>query len=122
VVYGNNRAVVVNQDGSVNSPASPAKVGDTLVAYFTGGGPVNAAGPLVTGAVTPAGLSPVSGTNTVTVSGVAATSVTYMGLTPGSIGLYQADFVVPKVAAGDHPLVITISGQASNNPLLAVSN
>jgi uncharacterized protein (TIGR03437 family) len=122
VVYGNNRAVVVNQDGSVNSPTSPAKVGDTLVAYFTGGGPVNAAGPLVTGAVTPAGLSPVSGPNTLTVSGVAATSITYMGLTPGSIGLYQADFVVPKVAAGDHPLVITISGQASNNPLIAVSN
>jgi uncharacterized protein (TIGR03437 family) len=122
VVYGNNRAVVVNQDGSVNSPTSPAKVGDTLVAYFTGGGPVNAAGPLVTGAVTPAGLSPVSGPNTVTVSGVAASTITYMGLTPGSIGLYQADFVVPKVAAGDHPLVITISGQASNNPLIAISN
>jgi uncharacterized protein (TIGR03437 family) len=122
VVYGNNRAVVVNQDNSVNSPTSPAKVGDTLVAYFTGGGPVNAAGSLVTGAVTPAGLSPVSGPNTVTVSGVAASSITYMGLTPGSIGLYQVDFVVPKVAAGDHPLVITISGQASNNPLIAVSN
>jgi len=75
----------------------------------------------VTGAPAPSGLSPVSGTNTVKVSGVDAT-VTYMGLTPGSIGLYQADFVVPKVAAGDHPLVITISGQASNNPLIAVSN
>jgi uncharacterized protein (TIGR03437 family) len=48
--------------------------------------------------------------------------VNYMGLTPGSIGLYQANFVVPKVAAGDHPLVITISGQNSNNPLISVSN
>jgi uncharacterized protein (TIGR03437 family) len=121
VVYGNNRAVVVNQDGSVNSAASPAKVGDTLVVYFTGGGPVNASGTLVTGAPTPAGLSPVSGPNTVTVSGNTA-NITYIGLTPGSIGLYQADFVVPKVGAGDHPLVITISGQASNNPLIAVSN
>ena len=121
VVYGNHRAVVVNQDGSVNSPTSPAKVGDTLVAYFTGGGPVNAAGPLVTGSPTPAGLSPVTGTNTVKVSGVDAT-VNYVGLTPGSIGLYQANFVVPKVAAGDHPLVIAIGGQDSNNPLIAVSN
>jgi uncharacterized protein (TIGR03437 family) len=41
-------------------------------------------------------------------------------LTPGSIGLYQANFVVPKVAAGDRALVITIAGQASNNPLIAV--
>ncbi len=121
VVYGNNRAVVVNQDGSVNSPTSPAKVGDVLVAYFTGGGPVNAAGPLVTGDPTPSGLSPVTGDNTVKVSSVAAT-VNYMGLTPGSIGLYQANFVVPKVAAGDHPVVITIAGQNSNNPLIAVSN
>ena len=121
VVYGNNRAVVVNQNGSVNSPTSPAKVGDTLVVYFTGGGPVNAAGPLVTGAPTPAGLSPVFGPNTVKVSGIDAT-INYMGLTPGSIGLYQANFIVPKVAAGDHPLVITISGQSSNNPLIAVSN
>ena len=38
------------------------------------------------------------------------------------MGLYQANFIVPKVAAGDHPLVITISGQSSNNPLIAVSN
>ena len=121
VVYGNNRAVVVNQDNSVNSPTSPAKVGDTLVAYFTGGGPVNASGPLVTGSGSPAGLSPLTGPNTVTVSGNTA-MITYIGLTPGSIGLYQADFVVPKVDAGDHPLVITISGQASNNPLIAVSN
>jgi uncharacterized protein (TIGR03437 family) len=121
IVYGNNRAVVVNQNGSVNSPTSPAKVGDILVAYFTGGGPVNASGPLVTGAPTPGGLSPVTGAYTVKVSGVAAT-VNYVGLTPGSIGLYQANFVVPKVAAGDHPLVITIAGENSNNPLIAVSN
>jgi hypothetical protein len=47
VVYGDNRAVVINQDGTVNSPSAPAKVGDVLVAYFTGGGPVNPAGPLV---------------------------------------------------------------------------
>ncbi|MGA3019160.1 MAG: IPT/TIG domain-containing protein [Bryobacteraceae bacterium] len=120
VVYGNNRAVVINQDGSVNSPTSPAKVGDTLVAYFTGGGPVNAAGPLVTGAPTPLGLSPVAGTHTVTVSGLDAT-VNYIGLSPGSIGLYQANYVVPQVAAGDHPLVITISGHGSNNPLIAVA-
>jgi uncharacterized protein (TIGR03437 family) len=120
-MYGNNRAAVVNQDGSLNSPTAPAKVGDVLVAYFTGGGPVNASGPLITGAPTPAGLSPVSGANTVKVSGVEVT-INYIGLTPGSIGLYQANFVVPRVAAGDHPLVITIAGQNSNNPLIAVSN
>jgi uncharacterized protein (TIGR03437 family) len=120
VVYGDNRAVVVNQDGNVNSPSTPAKVGDVLVAYFTGGGPVNAAGPLATGGRSPNGLSPVAGPFTVTVGGVDATVINYMGLTPGSVGLYQANFVLPKVAAGDRRLVITISGQASNNPFIAV--
>ena len=119
VVYGNNRAVVINQDGTVNSPSSAAKVGDILVAYFTGGGPVSPAGTLKSGSPSPQGLSPVAGPFTVTVNGVEATT-NYMGLTPGSIGLYQANFVVPKVAAGDHKLVITISGQDSNAPLVAV--
>jgi uncharacterized protein (TIGR03437 family) len=119
--YPTNRAVVVNQNLSVNSSTSPAKVGDVLTAYFTGGGPVNASGPLVTGAGAPAGLSPVTGANSVKVSGVIAV-VNYIGLTPGSIGLYQANFVVPKVAVGDHPVVITIAGQASNNPVITVGN
>jgi len=43
-------------------------------------------------------------------------------LTPGGIGLYQANFTIPKVAAGDRQLVITIAGQASNRPLIAISN
>jgi uncharacterized protein (TIGR03437 family) len=121
IVYGNNRAVVVNPDGSVNSSTSAAKVGDTLVAYFLGGGPVNAAGPLVTGASSPSGLSPISGPYSIRVGGMEAT-VNYMGLTPGLVGLYQANFVVPRVAAGDRPVVITISGQNSNNPVITVSN
>jgi uncharacterized protein (TIGR03437 family) len=119
-MWGNDRAVVVNQDGTLNVPTtSPAKVGDTVVVYFTGGGPVTAAGPLATGSPSPAGLSWITGTYSVTVGGVAAT-VNYIGLTPGSIGLYQANFVVPKVDAGDRELVITIAGQASNDPLIAV--
>ncbi len=118
-VYGNNRAVVVNQDGSINSPTAAAAVGDTVVAYFTGGGPVNASGKLVTGSADPAGQ--VTGTNSVTVGGVSA-KVTYMGLTPESIGLYQVNFVVPQVAKGTYPVVINIAGFASNNPVMTVSN
>ena len=121
VVYGQNRAVVVNQDQTVNSPTAPAKVGEVVVAYFTGGGPVQTSVPLVTGARAPGTLSPVTGTSTITVNGKDAT-VNYIGLTPLSIGLYQANFKIPQVAAGDHPLVITIAGQASNRPLIAIAN
>jgi uncharacterized protein (TIGR03437 family) len=120
-VFGNNRAVVVNADDSVNTASAPAAVGDEVVVYFTGGGPVQASGPLVKGTPAPGGLSPVTGNNSVTVGGVQAT-VLYMGLTPGSIGLYQANFDVPAVAKGTFPVVITIAGQASNNPVMNVSN
>jgi uncharacterized protein (TIGR03437 family) len=120
-VYSNNRAVVVNVDGSVNSGAAPASVGDEVVVYFTGGGPVMAAGTLKTGTPAPTGLSPVTGDNSITLGTVAA-NVVYMGLTPGSIGLYQANFIVPQIGPGTYPLVITIAGEASNNPVMTVSN
>jgi len=128
-VYGNNRAVVVNQNGSVNSPTAAAAVGDEVVLYFTGGGPVNAAGKLTTGAAAPSGLSPLSGASSITVGAVAVTTVEYIGLTPGSIGLYQANFTVPQIAKGTYPVVVTIAGTASNslggpypNPQMTISN
>ncbi len=119
--YSNNRAVVVNQNGSVNSGAAPARVGDEVVVYFTGGGPVQASGQLITGARAPDGLSPVTGDNSITLGEVSA-AVVYMGLTPEAIGLYQANFIVPTIAKGTYPVVITISGNVSNNPVMTVSN
>jgi uncharacterized protein (TIGR03437 family) len=119
--YGQNRAVVQNPDFSVNSPTSPAHPGDTLVAYLTGGGAVNSAGPLVTGSPSPSGLSPVTSPYSITVGGKPATA-SYLGLTPGNIGLYQANFQVPSVgASGDFRLVITVNGVASNAPLISIA-
>ena len=81
-VYGNNRAVVVNKHGvTVNVPTAPAAAGDEVAAYFTGGGPFQAAGKVTTGDGSPAGLSPVTGNNSVTVGNMPA-AVKYMGLIP----------------------------------------
>jgi uncharacterized protein (TIGR03437 family) len=122
---GQNRAVVINPNASVNSTTAPAQVGDVLVAYFTGGGPVSVKGALATGIAAPGGASPVNNTYTLTVSGKPAV-VDYVGLTPTFVGLYQANFHVPSVVAGDHPVVLTIAGQPSaqgtNAPLITVSN
>ena len=126
--YSSNHAVVVNVNGSTNSTSAGASVGDEVVAYFTGGGPVNAAGKLTTGAVAPAGQSPVTGSTAVTVGGIAAPTVQYIGLTPGSIGLYQANFTVPQIAKGTYPLVITIGGQSNlvgagvSQPVITIAN
>lgn len=127
--YAPNRAVVVNADGQVNSTTDMANVGDEVVLYFTGGGPVNASGTLVKGTPAPSGLSPVTDPNaSVTVGGVSAV-VKYIGLTPASIGLYQANFFVPQLSKGTYPVVVTISGTASNslggqdpNPVMSVAN
>jgi uncharacterized protein (TIGR03437 family) len=84
----------------VNDANTPAAVGDEVVVYLTGGGPVNASGKLVTDSPAPSGLSPVTDPNaTVTVGGQNAV-VKYIGLTPGSIGLYQANFIVPQLPRG----------------------
>jgi uncharacterized protein (TIGR03437 family) len=121
-IYGSNHAVVTNSDGiTVNSAATPAKPGDEVVAWFTGGGPVNAAGSLVSGAPAPSGLSPITGTYSVTV-GTATAEVKYIGLTPGSIGLYQVNFVVPQLAKGSYAVQIDIAGQFSNKPVISVGN
>jgi len=121
IQYPTNQGAIENQDNSVNSPASPAHVGDTVVAYFTGGGPVTPAGPLVTGSASPNGLSPVTESTQVTVAGVAATAINYTGLTPTLVGAYQVNFVIPQVAVGDHTVTLTINGVASNNTVISIA-
>jgi uncharacterized protein (TIGR03437 family) len=51
----------------------------------------------------------------------AAAQVQYVGLSGGLVGLYQANFVVPQVTAGNHPLVITVNGVASNSAAITVA-
>lgn len=129
--YSTNRAVVqdASQNYTLNSSTSPAAVGDVMVVYFTGGGPVQvpASAKLVTGAY-PTGSWPLAGTNSIMIGTVPVTTITYIGLSTGGVGLYQADFVVPQIAKGTYPLVITIAGQANtvgagiSLPVMTISN
>jgi uncharacterized protein (TIGR03437 family) len=122
-VYNSNRAVVTDPNYNVvGSAGTPVNVGDIVIAWFTGGGPVQPAGKLVTGGPAPNGLSWVTGNYSVTVGGIPSPSVIYIGLSPGSVGLYQANFVVPQIAKGTYPVQITIAGQASNGPVISVGN
>jgi uncharacterized protein (TIGR03437 family) len=119
--YPTNAAVVASASNVLITPQAPAHAGDTVVAYFTGGGPVNAAGPLVTGAYSPNGLSPVTATSSVTVAGVQAV-VQYVGLTGSLVGVYQVNFVIPTVAAGTRDVVLTIGGVASAVTTIPIAN
>jgi uncharacterized protein (TIGR03437 family) len=85
-----------------------AKPGETIVLYGIGFGPVTPD--------TPAGQ--ISVNSTVLNSGVQflfgqtpATSVTYAGLAPGSVGLYQFNVVVPNISNSDTvPLSFNVGG------------
>jgi uncharacterized protein (TIGR03437 family) len=115
--YGTKWAVAVNEhDRAVNSEATPAKIGSYAVLYFTGAGVVSP--PLVAGEAAP--LSPLSNPVlpsklTLTKNGVTTeVPLAFIGHTPTTAGLLQANFQIPNLPAGVYSLVLTIGGTESN--------
>jgi len=103
------------------SQSRPAHPGETIEIYGTGLGPVSRI-QLDGTPKTPTTPPAITQTPTVTIGGVPGT-VTFSGLAPGAVGLYQVNVQVPDGApAGDAvPVVVTIGGSASNTVTLAVS-
>jgi uncharacterized protein (TIGR03437 family) len=103
------QAAITHADGTLVSNASPAAVNETVVVYATGLGPVS--GAMVTGQ--PASSTSLQPTTpqpaTATLNGIPAT-VSFSGLTPGYIGLYQVNVQVPANAAPGSFLTIGIGG------------
>lgn len=117
---GTNRAIALNQDGSLNSAGNPEMRGNTIVAFLTGQGPVSP--PVATGAAAPADpLSQVPGPFTATVGGVPA-AVQFLGLTPGFVGLAQANIQIPPGApVGDQiGMFLSVNGQAGNTATISI--
>lgn len=90
-----------------------AKAGDTITVYGVGFGPVTPA--------TPAGqIAPSSTSLTAPVQfyfGQTQAAVTYYGLSPGSVGLYQFNLTVPTLPAGNVPLTFNLGGTAGTQTL-----
>ena len=118
-VYGTARAVVQNQDFSLNDASTPAKVGSSVVIYATGQGALD--NPIPTGAVAPnSPLSrPLQGV-TATIGGKAAT-VLFAGMTPGLVGVMQVNLTIPSLTAGSYPVVLMSGGVMSNSPMITVA-
>jgi uncharacterized protein (TIGR03437 family) len=115
-----SHAIVQNSDYSLNSSSDPAKVGSAIYVYLTGAGPVS--NQPADGAA--AGSSPVStdtSTATAIIGGMSAT-VSFAGLAPGFVGLWQFNIVVPSgLTQGDFPLTVTVNGQTSNSANVSVT-
>ena len=113
-----NTNIFVAPVGSIpGRPARPAAGGEFISIFCTGLGATN---PTVR-AGQPGGGQPVTTPVTATLGGLSA-PVTFAGLAPGFVGLYQVNVKVPEgVAAGDAvSLVITQAEVSSNTVTIAV--
>jgi uncharacterized protein (TIGR03437 family) len=115
-----SHAIAQNSDFSLNSSSNPAKAGGTILAYLTGAGAVSNQ-PADGAAAGSDPLSTVTSTVTATIGGQAA-DVSFAGLAPGFVGLWQLNITVPSgVAKGDLPLTVTAGGQTSNSANVSVT-
>jgi uncharacterized protein (TIGR03437 family) len=106
-------AVAVHADYSLVTGQNPARPSDVITLYGVGFGPVTPSA--ATGA--PAGGSPPSVMTPNPVVGIGGHNamVQFAGLSPGSVGLYQFNIVVPDgLGIGDLPALINVGGQISN--------
>jgi uncharacterized protein (TIGR03437 family) len=110
--------VTVNQDGSINSAAKPAKPGEVLTVYAIGFGPTSPA--VATGAAAPSAepLARVTPTPTVVFGAAFARVLTtplFAGLTPTFAGLFQVNVAVPAEAhSGPLDMLVTVADVGSN--------
>jgi uncharacterized protein (TIGR03437 family) len=106
-------------DGSPVTEASPAAPGEYVVLLAAGLG--NTDTPVADGAVGPSlPLANATDMPTVTINGESAT-VSFAGLQPGKVGIYQVNIQVPADAAnGDLALVLSQDGNPANTGILPV--
>ncbi len=111
--------VVANQNGTLNSSASPAAPGSVISVFVTGIGPVDNV--VASGAAAPASvLSRATSPLLVTLNGVSA-AISFAGLAPGFAGLGQLNVTVPAMLTpGTYPLVVNVGGVAANTVMLTV--
>jgi uncharacterized protein (TIGR03437 family) len=114
-IFANNGvgAILHNADFTAVTSANPAAVGEFVVIYCTGLGPLSPA--LASGVPAP-GAPPFPMTTIQALAFLDSTqaSVVYQGAAPSFVGLYQVSIQVPNVAPGDHQVVIATNGVKSN--------
>lgn len=130
---GSGQGAVVNQDGTINGPSNPAPVGSTISIYATGQGQVSPAVPDGTAAPatlsytvavpTTNGTTCLSSPNSMCVPiGSTFGAVSFSGLAPGFIGLWQINVMLPQgVTTGSAvPVRVVIDGSPSNIVSVAI--
>jgi uncharacterized protein (TIGR03437 family) len=118
LVYNGNRAVAVNQNGSVNAQNAPAAPGEIELLYFSGIGIPDV--PVATGEASP--VNPLARANfsfEIRIHGQPV-EIFYLGLAPGYPALCQANFRIPNLPAGEYELKMIINGEESNTVMISI--
>jgi uncharacterized protein (TIGR03437 family) len=120
MIAGGTRAVAINQDFTLNTAENAETRGRVMTVYLTGIGPLD--GELEAGQPAPATTLYRAALESSATIGGQDTPVLFLGLTPGFVGLAQANLQIPA----DGPvgaaleLVISVNRQRSNTVLVAV--
>jgi len=101
---------LISYGPSTGVPALAATRGETLILFGIGFGPVTPASVAITGRIVQE-TARINASVTCKIGGIDA-EVSYAGLAPGSVGLYQFNIIVPAAApTGDQPLELTVNGE-----------
>jgi uncharacterized protein (TIGR03437 family) len=118
---GAGQAVMLNQDGSLNSPTNPAAPGSVVTLWATGVGQLSPAG--VDGAVVAAGDPPRPVLTVLAQIGGLAADVVYAGGSPGLVeGVIQINLRIPSASpTGDAvPLILSV-GNSTSQPNITLA-
>ena len=119
-IAGGTRAVAINQDFTLNTAENAESRGRVLTVYITGIGTLD--GELAAGVAAPSDrLLRAALESSATIGGREA-PILFLGLTPGFVGLAQANIQIPSDAPIGNALelVIGVNRQRSNPALVAV--
>jgi uncharacterized protein (TIGR03437 family) len=117
---GSGQAAVINQDGSLNSPAQPAPRGSVVTLFATGEGQTSPPGVdgKIAGQILPKPLVPVS----VKIGGVAVTPLYAAAARAAVAGALQVDVQIPaSVAPGNHVPVQIQIGTSPGQPNVTIA-
>jgi uncharacterized protein (TIGR03437 family) len=114
-----NGGTVFHSNFSYVTAAAPAKAGEILIVYATGLGPVDAAiGP---GQPAPSATLVNTLQNPVVTMGTANAALSFSGLAPNLVAVYQVNFQVPtNMTPGNYNLTFTSGGVVSNAVVVPV--
>jgi uncharacterized protein (TIGR03437 family) len=106
-----SQGAILNPDGTLNSPDSPAQRGQFVSLYCSGLGATSLKG----------GLQQANTTPSVTINNVSAVP-SYAGLVTGFVGLYQVNVTIPAAVAPSLTGTVSLQqgAQLSNSVPIAV--